>query len=72
MNSRIRNLVEELGIVARFTDKLEDDYKWKRDELDNISSNIKRLQKKEKIFLLMHLTQINNLVVREIPKGLPY
>lgn len=52
MNSRIRNLVEELGIVARFTDKLEDDYKWKENELDNISNNIKRLQKKGRDFLI--------------------
>ena len=52
MNSRIRNLVEELGIAARFTDKLEDDYGWKVNELENISSNIKRLQKKGKDFLI--------------------
>ena len=54
MNSRIINLVEELYIPDRYTDTLSFNYDLKEYELNNISSNLKRLREKG-ICYLEHL-----------------
>ena len=45
MNSRIIDLVEELDVTNRFTDKICDEFEWKKYELDNIEYNLERLRK---------------------------
>ena len=44
MNSRILNLVQELEIPERYTDKLDVRYKWRESELKNIENNLQRIK----------------------------
>ena len=44
MNSRILNLVQELEIPERYTDKLDARYEWRESELKNIESNLLRMK----------------------------
>lgn len=45
MNSRILNLVQELEIPERYTDKLDTKYEWREGELKNIEYNLQRMKK---------------------------
>lgn len=44
MNSRLQNLVQEIGITRCFTEILSDHYKWSDSEIDLIEANLKRLK----------------------------
>ena len=44
MNSRILNLVQELEIPERYTDKLDVRYKWRESELKNIENNLQGMK----------------------------
>lgn len=51
MNSRIIDLVNELDIPSRFTERISDEFEWKENEVDNIEYNIDRLRKRGINFL---------------------
>lgn len=46
MNSRIIDLVGELGIPDRFSEIISDKFEWQNNELDNIKSNTDRLRER--------------------------
>ena len=60
MNSRILNLIEELNLPNRYTNTLSIYYEWSKDELNNITHNLKRLRKKGTDFLKQSILQMDS------------